>query len=94
MQAIFNVFHVCQLKKCLRVPEEQIRVENVELKSDLTYEDKPIRIVDTNERVTCSKVIRFFKVVWNNQDERDATWKREDYLKEVYPIFYKNWYYS
>ena len=43
MNAIFDVFHVSQLKKCLRVPEEAIAPTNVQLQSDLTYEEKPIR---------------------------------------------------
>ena len=43
------------------------------------------------ERVTRSKVIKFYKVVWNNHSEQDATWEREDYLREVYPAFYEEW---
>ena len=35
------------------------------------------------ERVTRSKVIKLYKVIWNNHSEQDATWKREDYLREV-----------
>ena len=42
------------------------------------------------ERVTRSKIIKFYKVVWNNHSEQDATWEREDYLREVYPAFSKN----
>ena len=42
MQAIFNVFHVSQLKRCLRVPDEVIEPTNIKLQSDLTYEEKPI----------------------------------------------------
>jgi hypothetical protein len=32
-----DVFHVSQLKKCLRVPEEQLPVEGLEVQEDLTY---------------------------------------------------------
>ena len=42
MKAIFNVFHVSQLKKCLRVPREAIEPANVKIQSDLTYEERPI----------------------------------------------------
>ena len=34
---------------------------------------------------------KFYKVVWNNHNEQDATWEREDYLREVYPAFVKEW---
>ena len=42
MSAIFLVFHVSQLKKCLRVPEERIQQQNIQLQSDLTYQESPI----------------------------------------------------
>jgi hypothetical protein len=37
MRAIFNVFHVSQLKKYLRVPEERVPLEEIKLESDLIY---------------------------------------------------------
>ena len=43
------------------------------------------------KRVTRSKVIKFYKVVWNKHTEQDATWERENYLRVVYPEFYVEW---
>ena len=34
MSTIFNVFHVSQLKKCLRIPDEAIEPTNVKIQSD------------------------------------------------------------
>ena len=84
-------FYDTQLKKCLRVPEEAIEPANVKIQSDLTYEERPIRVLEEMERVTRSKVIKFYKVIWNNHSEHDATWEREDYLREVYLSFYGEW---
>jgi hypothetical protein len=39
MSAIFNVFHVSQLKKCLWVPEERVPLGDIKLEYDLTYEE-------------------------------------------------------
>ena len=86
MKAIFSVFHVSQLKKCLRVPEEVIEPTSIKIQSDLTYEERPIKVLEEMERVTRSKVTKFYKVVWNNHSEQDATWERE-----VYPSFYEEW---
>ena len=91
MSAIFDVFHVSQLNRCLRIPEEAIAPTNIKLQSELTYEEKPIWVLEEMERVIRSKVIKFYKVVWNNHNEQDATWEREDYLHEVYPAFYNEW---
>jgi hypothetical protein len=93
MSAIFNVFHVSQLKKCLRVPEERVPLRDIKLKSNLTYEEKPIHVIDTRERVTRSQVVKWYKVMWSNQGrESDATWEREDYLREGYKELYQQWY--
>ena len=47
MSDIHNVFHVSQLKKCLRVPEEQVPMEVMDLQLDLQYQERPIKILDT-----------------------------------------------
>jgi hypothetical protein len=59
---VHDVFHVSQLKKCLRVPEEQIPMEQLDLRGDLGYSERPIRILDTVERVTHSRVIKMCRV--------------------------------
>ena len=45
LSGVHDVFHVSQLKKCLRVPEEQIPLEELAIKEDLTYEEYPIKIL-------------------------------------------------
>jgi len=59
LRAIFPVFHVSQLKKCLRVPEERVEVRDIKLKTDLVYEEKPVAVVDRKERVTRNRVVKF-----------------------------------
>src|SRR4051812_13103142 len=41
--------------------KDTIPLEEVQLESDLTYEEKPIKILDTAERVTRTKTIKFGK---------------------------------
>jgi hypothetical protein len=59
---VHDVFHVSQLKKCLRVPKEQLPMEGLDLGGDLTYSERPVKILDTAERVTRNKVIKMCKV--------------------------------
>ena len=91
MRSVFNAFHVSQLKKCLRVPEEQVPIKYIEIESNLTYEEKPIQILDTKERVTRNRLTKLYKILWSNHGENDATWEAEEYLHENYPQFYKDW---
>jgi hypothetical protein len=45
LSAVHNVFHVSQLKKCLRVPEEQLPREELSVRGDLTYTEYPVKIL-------------------------------------------------
>jgi hypothetical protein len=44
---VHDVFHVSQLNKCLRVPEEQLPMEELDLRGDLTYNERQVQISDT-----------------------------------------------
>jgi hypothetical protein len=73
LSAVHDVFHVSQLKKCLRVTEEQLPVEGLEVQDDLTYIEKPTQILETADRVTRRKTIRMCKVRWSHHSEDEAT---------------------
>ena len=73
MLGVHDVFHVSQLKKCLRVPEEQIPLEELTVKEDLTYEEFLVRILETAERVMKGQVIKMCMVQWNRYKENEAT---------------------
>jgi hypothetical protein len=45
---VYDVFHVSQLKKCLRVPEEQLPMEDLDAK-DLSYQEYPIEILEASK---------------------------------------------
>ena len=47
----------------------------IELAKDLTYEERPSKILDQVERATRSKVRIFFKVQWEHHTESEATWE-------------------
>jgi hypothetical protein len=71
---VHDVFHVSQLKKCLRVPEEQLPME--ELSVHLMYTEHPIKIIDTLTWFTRNKAIKMCKVQWSHHREDEATWER------------------
>jgi len=63
------------------VPEEQLPLEELDIKEDLTYTKYHIKILEVAERITRSKIIRMCKVQWNVHSEDEATWEREEDLK-------------
>jgi hypothetical protein len=87
---VHDVFHVSQLKKCLRVLEEQIPMEDLDAKEDLSYQEYPIKILETPERVTRNKKIRMCNVQWNHHTEEEATREREEELKVKFPSFFSD----
>jgi hypothetical protein len=70
---VHDVFHVSQLRKCLRVPKEQIPLEELTVGEDLTYQEYPVKILDTSERVTRNNRYKMCKVKWSNHTEEEAT---------------------
>ena len=67
LSGVHDVFHVSQLKKChaemADIPlRDTVPLETIQLDNDLTYEEKPVKILEFANRVTRSKVIKFCKV--------------------------------
>jgi hypothetical protein len=85
-----DVFQVSQLKKCLHVPEEQLPMKELEVKEDLSYQEYPVKILETSERVTQKKKIKICKVQWSHHIEEEATWEREEELKAEFPRFFSD----
>jgi hypothetical protein len=87
---VHDIFHLSQLKKCLHVPEEQFRMEDLDAKEDLSYQEYPVKILETSERVTRNKKISMCKVQWSHHTEEETTWEREEELKAEFPSFFSN----
>jgi hypothetical protein len=83
-----DVFHVSQLKKCLRVPEEQIPMKELDVEEDLSYQEYPVKILETSERVTRNKRVKMRKVQRSHHTEEEATWEREEELNAEFPCFF------
>jgi hypothetical protein len=57
------------------------------LKTDLTYLERSIKILDQKSHVTRHKTIKFFKIQWSNHTVEEATWENEDFLCSRHPDF-------
>jgi hypothetical protein len=68
LSVVHDVFYVSQLKKCLRMPEEQLPMEDLDAK-DLSYQEYPIKILETSERVMRHKKIKMCMVQCSHHTE-------------------------
>jgi hypothetical protein len=62
LTGVHDIFHVLQLKKCLKAPVDVVLSEVAPLESDLTYPEHPIKILDQKSHVTRRNMIKFYKI--------------------------------
>ena len=87
LAAIHDVFHVSQLRKCIKVPTEILEPQDIEVESDLSYAEYPIKILNTKERSTRREKVKMYKIQWNHHTEEEATSETEHYLQQNFPDF-------
>ena len=85
---VHNVFHISQLKKCLKPPKGPI-FERLNLHPDLSYEEQPEKILRENWKRLRNKAIKYCLVQWKNHSEREATWETEEELRHKYPQLFR-----
>ena len=95
LSEVHDVFHVSQLKKChvemAEIPlRDTVPLEAIQLDSDLTCEEKPVKILEFASGVTRSKAIKFCKVQWSHHTEDEATWEREVNLRKDHPHLFSS----
>jgi hypothetical protein len=66
LAGVQDIFHVLQLKKCLKAPVNIMLPEVRPLEADLSYPEHPIKVLDQRDRVMRCKTIKFFKIQWSN----------------------------
>jgi hypothetical protein len=87
LAGVHDIFHVSQLNKCLKPPVDIVLPEVAPLDTDLTYPERPIKILYQKSHVTRCKMIKFYKIQWSNHTEEEATWENEEFLRSRHPDF-------
>jgi hypothetical protein len=81
LAGVHDIFHMSQLKKCLKAPMHVVLLEVTPLEADLSYPEHPIKVWDQKDRVTGHIAIKFFKIQWSNCAEEEATWESGYFLR-------------
>jgi hypothetical protein len=63
-------------------------MHDLDAKEDLSYQEYPVNILETSERVTQNRRIKMCKVQWSHHTEEPATWEREEELKVEFLSFF------
>jgi hypothetical protein len=81
LAGVHDIFHVSQLKKCLKVPMDLVLPEVAPLNADLSYSEYPMKMLDQKDHVTRCKAIKFYRIQWSNHTKEEATWESKDFLR-------------
>ena len=57
---------------------------------DGTFEEGPVRIMDSRDQVLRRKTVRLVKVFWQHRGVEKATWEREDTMRATYPFLFRD----
>jgi hypothetical protein len=57
----------------MKIPEETVSFEDMELQADLTYVEEPLKILAENWKQLRNRAIKYCNVQWKHHPEREDT---------------------
>ncbi|GKA65157.1 hypothetical protein Tco_0764864, partial [Tanacetum coccineum] len=81
LSRVHNVFHVCNLKKCLSDDTLVNPLEEIQLDDKLNFVEEPVEIMDREVKQLKQSRIPIIKVRWNARRGPEYTWERKDQFK-------------
>ncbi|XP_027166304.1 uncharacterized protein LOC113766295 [Coffea eugenioides] len=85
LSRIHNVFHVSMLKKYHPDPSYILQLKSIEIDEILTYEEKPVKLLNRKVKELRNKQIPLVKVLWRNHRIEEAIWEVKEAIREKYP---------
>jgi hypothetical protein len=80
LAGVHDVFHVSQLKKCLKAPTDVVVNDVAPLEANLSYPEHPVKLLGQQGQVMRRRMINFYKVQWSSYFEEEVTRETQDFL--------------
>ena len=90
MSGVREVFNVSMLRKYTPDPAHVVDWGQIEIDTDGTFEEGPVCIVDSRDRVLRRKTVRLVRVLWQHCGVEESTWEREDTMRATYPFLFRD----
>ena len=90
MIGVHEVFHVSMLRKYTPDPAHVVDWGQIEVDTDGTFEEGPVYMVDSRNRVLRRKTVRLVRVLWRHCGVEALTWEREDTMRATYPFLFRD----
>ena len=88
LSSVHEVFHVSMLREYIPDPTHIMDWGELVVDADGTFEEGPVRIMDSREQVLHGKTVRLVKVLWQHRGVEEGTWEREDTVRVNYPFLF------
>ena len=62
----------------------------ITVNTDGTFEEGPVRILDSRNQVLRRKTVRLVKVLWQHRGVEEATWELKDTMRATYPFLFED----
>ena len=90
MIGVHEVFHVSMLREYTPDPAHGVDWGQIEIDTDWTFEEGPVCIVDSRDRVLRRKTVRLVRVLWQHCGVEESTLEREDKMRATYPFLFRD----
>ena len=90
LSGFHEVFHVSMIRKYTPDPNHVVDWGELVIDADGTFEEGPVRIMDSREQVLRCKTVRLVKVLWKHRGVEEATWEHEDTMRTRYPFLFQD----
>ena len=90
MSGVHEAFQVSMLRRYTPDPAHVVDWGQVEIDTDGTFEEGPVCIVDSRDRVLRRKTVRLVGVLWQHCGVEESTWEREDTMRATYPFLFRD----
>jgi hypothetical protein len=62
------------LRKYIKDPELKIEADPIIIQQDFIIDAQLVCVLEFSEHVMRNRTIKYLKILWSNQTEREATW--------------------
>ena len=90
LSGVHEVFHVSMLRKYTPDPTHVVDWREIIVDIDGTFEEGPVRILDSRNQVFPRKTVRLVKVLWQHRGMEEAMWERVDTMRATYPFLFRD----
>ena len=90
LSSVHEVFHVSMLRKYTSDLAHLVDWGELVIDVDGTFEEGPVRVLDSRDQVLRRKTVRLVKVLWQHRGVEEATWEHEGTMHASYHFLFED----